>query len=207
MAYARGGGHLPYPVYCDDFGRSISKEEFERMTSYDTRSQRPEPPAKRAGHVMRDRYVDHLSNMMAEGFIDVDEYTERRDKAMATKHENELMVLVADLEPLPRAEPPKMTGDLKYHACCGFEDTRFRMWPWASCIALFSSLTILTGPLMAALFHGFDNAPLDGALPIFMVIAGVIGLLVTGIGLAPGETKYLVRLTPERREKYRKYAE
>jgi len=143
------------------------------------------PSPMRVGHAERDKYVDHLSNMVATGHLKAEEFEERRDTALAATTRSELEKLVLDLPGLPPA-PPAPTRDVRY--ALGFDRHKSHPSAWIASMILGLSL-ILGAPVMAHLCGGFDHAPGSGTLPIFMILAGIMTLLVFGVGLAPGENK------------------
>ncbi len=59
-------------------------------------------PNHRVGDDTRNRYVEHLSNLHAKGYLDVAEHDARITAAMKAKTEPELKILVRDLEAVPR---------------------------------------------------------------------------------------------------------
>jgi hypothetical protein len=139
---------------------------------------------KRAGTADRDRYIEQLAAAISTGHISDHEFEERRDKALTAITQGDLRVLVSDLPQLP--EPERKTHMVTYQV--GGE-WRFSPVRWGCALILSSAMIVLPGPLMAAAFHGFDNAPLAGGLPVLMICAGVALLLGLGIGWAPESPK------------------
>ncbi len=60
----------------------------------------PLPKETRIGDSMRNKYIEHLSVMLSDGVLALDEFTERMDKAAVAKYERELKELVTDLPPM-----------------------------------------------------------------------------------------------------------
>lgn len=56
---------------------------------------------KRIGDADRNRFIEHLGNMFADGHLSEDEFGERSDKANAAKTLSDLYPLVADLPDMP----------------------------------------------------------------------------------------------------------
>lgn len=190
---------MSYTFY-DDSGKQITREEYRRMRGlngdYRDNDSTYSPGGsslpgrsisvnKRVGNTTRNRYVEHLSNMMAEGFLTEEEFDERQTKALATQYEAELVLLVADLEPLPRVpiqEPLKVRRNL------GFDRHEHKAWLWLF-TSLFSLSMILAQPVLAAIQHGFDHIGpgTAGVLPVLAILLGTVSTIIFGIGLAPGE--------------------
>jgi hypothetical protein len=67
----------------------------------------PLPPSRdprveiRIGDTVRNRYIDHLSNMLSDGVLTQEEFEQRMDMAATAKHESELKTLVQDLPDMP----------------------------------------------------------------------------------------------------------
>lgn len=134
---------------------------------------------KRVGHADRDACVDQLAERVATGHLTQADFDRRRDKALAAVTRDQLNELTADLpappEPAARRYKIQVAGNAY----------PFSMMRWTAGIAVSMAMIILPGPLWAAASHGFGHAPGEGAAPIFMILAGVILLFLTGIGFAP----------------------
>jgi hypothetical protein len=154
----------------------------------------PGPPAKRIGNAERDRYTEHLSNMVAEGFLKPEEFDERRDKALAAMTKPELEELITDLPALPGpAKPPaKKQVEVRYQMMPDPDgyNVRFKAWRWITGLFFGLGLIIAPGPLFSAASGGLDHAPGSGALPILLIIFGAVLTLVAGIGFAPEERRW-----------------
>jgi hypothetical protein len=62
-------------------------------------------PDRRVGDDVRNRYVDHLTDMHSRGHLDADEYNARVNFAMKAKTGTELKALVRDLDAPPEPKP------------------------------------------------------------------------------------------------------
>lgn len=138
---------------------------------------------KRVGNTDRDRYIDQLAAAISTGHISEEEFGERRDKALVATIKSDLISLVADLPDLPK---PKRT--LVTHQLAG--SWLFSPWRWGAGLIISSALLVLPGPLCAAAWHGFDNAPGGGLLPVSLILLGVTCLLGFGIGWAPDDKEW-----------------
>jgi uncharacterized protein DUF1707 len=132
---------------------------------------------KRIGNMERDQYADYLAFRVSTGHLKPEEFTERRDAALAAVTAGDLVTLTADLPPMPGPKQHLVTLDWRGRT---FSPAR-----WAAAMAADLAL-ISGGPILARVFHGLDHAPLEGSLPGMLILAGVIVLLVGGILLAPG---------------------
>jgi hypothetical protein len=135
---------------------------------------------KRAGNEDRDHYIDRIAAAISTGHITQAEFEERRDEALAAVTKKDLMVLVADLPEIPK--PVRKTRMVTYQVA---GNCHFSPWRWGSALILSAALIVMPGPLFAAAFHGFDNSPKNGIIPILMIVAGVVILLGLGIGWSP----------------------
>ena len=153
----------------------LMDERKNQMSDYDVPEEK-----KRAGNADRDRYIDHLASAVSTGHLSEEEFTERRDKALTARIKDDLMVLVKDLPPVP--EPERKTHMVQYQLVGTW---LFSPWRWGAALILSSALIVLPGPLCAAIYHGFDNAPLQGAMPVLLILAGVFSLLIGGIAWSP----------------------
>jgi hypothetical protein len=135
---------------------------------------------KRAGNADRDRYIDHLASAVSTGHLSEEEFTQRRDKALVATVKNDLMVLVRDLPDLPKQE--RKTHMVQYQLAGTW---LFSPWRWGAALILSSALIVLPGPLCAAIYHGFDNAPGQGIMPVLLILVGVFSLLIGGIAWSP----------------------
>lgn len=138
---------------------------------------------KRVGNTDRDRYIDQLAAAISTGHISEEEFGERRDKALVATIKKDLIILVADLPDLPKPKRTLVTYQL---AGCSWHFSPVR---WGAALIISSALLVLPGPLCAAAWHGFDNAPGGGLLPISLILLGVTCLLGFGIGWAPDDKK------------------
>lgn len=159
----------------------------------------------RASNNFKERFTDHLADMVASGRLDKDEFTYRRDKALHAKYEKDLYALLRDLPSLPEVPQVKKLEDMEYKSIIA-SDLPFHLKTWITLTSLAVSLIVLPGPLMAAAFHGFKNAPGGGTLPILLILLGAVSTVVFGVALGPGENRKIGKLNPKYREKYRKYA-
>ena len=144
------------------------------------------PEDKRAGNEDRDRYIDHLAASVSTGHLKPWEFDERRDKALQALTHGDLQSLVRDLPAVKQVVKHKVTYQVMT-APSG--NIRFSPWRWVTTTVPSLAMVILTGPFMAQAFHGFDNAPLAGAVPTLLIFLGVILTLVFGIGFAPDHTE------------------
>lgn len=135
---------------------------------------------KRAGNTDRDRYIDHLATAVSTGHISEEEFSERRDKALAAITKGELQALAGDLPGLP--ERKRSTHMVTYQVGGSWHFSPVR---WGAALVLSAAMLVLPGPLFAAAFGGFNHAPLEGALPVLLILAGVATLLGLGIAWAP----------------------
>jgi hypothetical protein len=60
----------------------------------------------RVGDAQRTRYLAHLGEMFAEGYLDQNEYGKRSDAAVAAVYYSDLTPLLNDLPPLPAEAVP-----------------------------------------------------------------------------------------------------
>lgn len=138
---------------------------------------------KLVGHADREKCTERLAQAVATGHLTQAAFEERRDRALEAVRRAHLDNLTADLPPEPKA-PEK-----RYKTQVMGNGTPFSPRRWMAGITLSTAMIVLPGPLWAAAAHGFGHAPGGGAAPLFMIMAGVVGLLVFGIGFAPdGET-------------------
>ena len=112
-----GHMHRPPSPYRVSASTVATYEMIADMTKKKELSQAPEgvhfATHKRVGDETRDRYLNHLGLMYADGFIDEPEYQARTDAAITMQTREELDALVQDLpklpdrEKAPAVEPPK----------------------------------------------------------------------------------------------------
>jgi hypothetical protein len=196
----------------DNTGRIVSNIDGHEMKREDTRymtynpgravrdtynelpAPKPGPPAKRIGNADRDRYVEHLSAMVADGFLKPEEFEERRDRALLATTKPELEELITDLPALPAVgkDLPKRQVQVRYQMMPDMDgyNVRFKAWRWVTGLFAGLGLIIAPGPLFSAASHGLDHAPGSGGLPILLIILGAVILLVAGIGFAPEERRW-----------------
>lgn len=68
-------------------------------------------PRLRTGNAERRRYEEHLTTMLAEGYLEQEEWEKRTTTLQAVLYEDELRALIEELPPLPPQEP-EVSGDL-----------------------------------------------------------------------------------------------
>lgn len=137
---------------------------------------------KRAGNADRDRYIDCLATAVSTGHISEQEFSERRDKALTAIKKGELKALVGDLPAIP--ESKRSTRVVTYQVGGSWHFSPVR---WGAALVLSAAMLVLPGPLFAAAFGGFNHAPLEGGLPVFLIMGGVALLLGLGIAWAPSD--------------------
>ena len=151
---------------------------------------------QRVGHADRDNYIERLKNAVSTGHLTDEEFEERSSEALHAVTKKDLMVLVADIPEMPRNSSGEYVT-VRYQVATGTNGAvPFSPWRWG--ITLFISLTmiILSGPLFAAIFHGLDNAPYAGGLPVMLIIFGAFLFILGGVCFCPGESE----------QKYKKYS-
>jgi hypothetical protein len=136
---------------------------------------------KRVGHTERERYVEHLANMVATGFLKDEEFSERRDKALEAITSEDLIRLVSDLP----AVPGKKQVDVIYQQSGGW---RFSPWRWGLALTLGTGMIFFISPILAIVYHGLGHSPLGGGLAFMLAWAGAAVALTFGIAWAPGKT-------------------
>lgn len=142
-----------------------------------------EYPPRRAGHADRDRYVEHLANMVATGYLLPAEFEERRDKALTSATADELCALIRDLPALPGPKMRKVTWQL------AGDHIKFSPFRWVAGMLLGLAFIVFPGPIMSEHFGGFDHTPLHGALPVLLIFVGVAMMLASAFAFSPDDTE------------------
>lgn len=164
-------------------GREVSFDEWNQHLA----------EHKRVGREQRDRYLDHLSNMYAEEYLDSEEYGRRASLAAEAKYEADLTSLVKDLPLLPPAPAPVhvpepvTTGKepAKAVEACDVTlphpfrkhlhpDQHLTTWSFAGLCASLASF-IPADMWAATAYHGLGNSPVGFAL--LTVFGGIVALI------------------------------
>jgi hypothetical protein len=131
------------------------------------------------GNAGRDACVDHLSQMLAEGFLTPEDFAERQAKALAARTKEDLRVITTDLPDPPSMEPKKYMLQLAGNAY------PFNPWRWGATMGLGLSSAIVAPLVMAAHWGGFDNAPWQGGLPATLIVFGILTTIIGGLAFCP----------------------
>lgn len=144
---------------------------------------------RRAGNTDRDHYVERLKGAVSTGHLTADEFEARSSEALLAVTKKDLMVLVADI---PELSAREMTyGGVKtvrvrnQVAASDLGDVPFSPWRWGITLFIGLTMVILPGPLFASIFHGLDNAPAGGGVPVMLIVFGAIVTIVGGICFCP----------------------
>lgn len=144
-----------------------------------------EYPPRRAGHADRDRYVEHLANMVATGYLLPAEFEERRDKALTSTTADELCALIRDLPALPSPKMRKVTYQFAGN------EIKFSPFRWVASVALGLAFCVFPGPIMSGAYGGFDHTPLGGGLAVLLIFIGAFMMLGFGAAFCPDDTEMI----------------
>lgn len=133
---------------------------------------------KLVGHADREKCTERLAQAVATGHLTQAVFEVRRDRALLAVTRADLDRLTGDL---PDDRPPALT----YRTQVAGNGVPFSPRRWFASIVISVAMIVLPGPVWAAAAHGFNHAPMNGALPIFIIFAGCVLLIVTGIGFMP----------------------
>lgn len=146
---------------------------------------------KLVGHADREECTERLAQAVATGHLTEREFGQRRDTALEARVQRDLDLLTSDLPPVAKAPEKRVKIQVAGNAY------PFSAIRWVGGILLGAATIVLPGPLWAAACGGFDHAPLKGAAPALIIVAGVVVLIVSAIAFAPDGYD-----RPERREYY-----
>ena len=144
---------------------------------------------KRAGNQQRDAYIDHMINMVSQGYLPQGEFEIRRDKALTAATINDLTSLITDLPAMPALAKREVKVTYQVYTSHGYRRIKFSAKRWVSAIMTSLLLIIMPGPLMASAFGGFNHAPGRGFLPIILIFIGCVSLVISGVAFAPAESE------------------
>jgi hypothetical protein len=162
---------------------SYSRERDQVMT---------QEQAMRVGNSERDRYIDHLANMVSEGYLPQSVFEVRRDRALEAVFKSDLTELVNDLPAVPYPPSPPEKRRIRVMYQVGGNNVKFSPVKWAVSSGTSIAGTVLVGPLFAAVYHGYDNAPWKGGLPFLLTFVGVLLAALSVIFFAPDHSEMVV---------------
>ncbi len=139
------------------------------------------PEMRRIGTVHRDRYIDHLSDMMAAGYLSLGEFEERKNAALAAVVAQDLWRLTDDLPSVPKPKTVTVTYNVA--------GRRFSPWRWGTAITAGVTAIAAPGPILGGIYHGAGHAPGNGFLVVVIIAIGVALLVAGGISQAPDKEK------------------
>lgn len=134
---------------------------------------------QRVGDATRSDYVEHLSDMMAKGYLKNEEFNERKDAALEAETLNDLKQTIKGLPPLPSKAPATRKVTLNVN------DQPFSVWKWWACVTACVAGAVVPSTVLASMCGGFGHTPLNGGMAVMFIIGGVLAALGFGVTLAP----------------------
>jgi hypothetical protein len=127
----------------------------------------------RAGDRQRDRYLNHVADCHARGYLDDETFERRRDLILAAQQMPQLQVLIDDLPPLPLERKAQVAERNKQWV------HRLNRKPYRGLLHAFAAIPLLLLAILPSVFLGCGNWSADPVTVTFIIVTVVVGVVAS----------------------------